>query len=87
MYILLLSLCEQGGRFASADTSDTTVTFLKPYKDANYLPIIGMQLGEGGDGKYRVFNILSLTSSSMVVHNATNASSNTCLWRTEGYIN
>lgn len=78
--------CEQGGRFTSADTSDTTVTFLKAYKDTNYSPIVGMQYGSSGDGKYRIFNILTLNTNSMVVHNATNGNGNICIWTASGYI-
>lgn len=77
--------CEQGGRFQSADKTDTVVNFLKPFSDANYTPIVGQQYGSAGDAQYRTFNIYTISQASMTVHNATNGK-NTCIWMACGYI-
>lgn len=77
--------CEQGGRFQSADKTDTVVNFLKPFSDANYTPIVGQQYGSAGDSQYRTFNIYTISQASMTVHNATNGT-NTCIWMACGYI-
>ena len=78
--------CEQGGRFQSNDNTNTTVTFLKAYKDTNYTPIVGQMLGSAGDATYWNWAIYSMTNSTMVIHNATNGNTNSCVWQTCGYI-
>jgi len=76
---------EQGGRFSSADKANTTVTFLRPFANTDYTPIVGQQFGVNGQTQYRTFNISTISSDSMVVHNATNGT-NTCIWMACGYV-
>lgn len=78
--------CEQGGRFQSNDATNTTVTFLKPYKDTNYTPIVGHMLGSAGASTYWNWAIYSMTNSTMVIHNATDGNTNSCVWQACGYI-
>ena len=75
---------EQGGRFSSADQTNTTVTFLKQFANTDYTPIVGQQFGLNGQTQYRTFNISTISSDSMVVHNTTNGT-NTCIWMACGY--
>jgi hypothetical protein len=76
-------MCRQWGRFSNADDSNYTVNFLKEFIDTNYCPLVGQQYGSSGSAQYRTFNIYTLNTKSMVVHNATNGT-NTCIWQVYG---
>lgn len=78
--------CEQWGRYNDNDAHDYTVTFYKPFTNTLYRPIVGQQLGNGGSTQYRTYNIYTLSTGSMVVHNATNANTNYCIWYCSGFV-
>lgn len=75
---------EQGGRFQSNDTANTTVTFAKAFTDTNYTPIVGQMYGSSGDATYWNWAIYTISNTSMIIHNATNGAGNYCIWYAAG---
>ena len=77
--------CEQGGRFESADESETQVDFLKEFADTNYA-LVGMHYGNQGLAQYaNGWNVITLNTAYAVIKNQTNGT-NSFMWTAYGYL-
>lgn len=81
--------CEQRG-YSNVDSNDLrTITFLKPYKDTNYVVTLGSSNINDNNQNSRIAKVASITTKNMVVtgifNNALGADFH-FYWRTCGYV-
>ena len=81
---------EQGGKGSSIPNGGT-ITFLKPFKDTNYIPLVVKQSTQNGgrDGSRPVISCNASSDNSMTVYNVwTNSDASyeiTVYWEAKGY--
>ena len=79
--------CIQGGRIAGISNANTTITFIKPYKNNNYFVYMGQRNDNQTSDTYNENHwVYKQNTNNMLLYNSRPANGY-IYWKTIGYIN